>query len=59
MQASKDIDLSTLLRRQPEGERVNRHVVESVNEPQPDFEAMRRLVYGDEHQGKKEERNKR
>lgn len=42
------IDLSEFLRRPPAGEPVNTHVVEAAPEPKPDFEAMRRLVHGDD-----------
>jgi hypothetical protein len=47
-----NIDLSELLRRRPAGEPVNTHVVEATPEPQPDFEAMRKLVHGDESSNK-------
>jgi hypothetical protein len=46
--AVASIDLERLFRPIPVGEPVNMHVVESVKEPEPDFEAMRRLVEGDE-----------
>lgn len=36
--------LSDLVTSKSLGETVNVHVVESVNEPQPDFAAMKRLI---------------
>jgi hypothetical protein len=41
------IDVEELFRPKPVGEPVNMHVVEPVKEPEPDFEAMRRLIQGE------------
>ena len=49
MKALGNIELSEFLRRRPAGEPVNKHVVEATPEPKPDFEAMRKLVHGDDH----------
>jgi hypothetical protein len=38
------IDLEQLFRPKPVGEPVNMHVVERVKEPEPDFEAMQRII---------------
>jgi hypothetical protein len=37
-------DLADILKPKSSGETVNVHVVESAKEPQPDFEAMRRII---------------
>jgi hypothetical protein len=37
-------DFAEIFRPKSSGETVNVHVVESVKEPQPDFEAMRRII---------------
>ena len=39
-------DLADLLRPKSVGEMVNVHVVESIEEPHPDFDAMRRTIEG-------------
>ena len=38
------LKLIELLTPKPRGEYVNGHVIQSVREPAPDYEAMRRLV---------------
>jgi len=40
--------LADLLQPKSAGEPVNVHVVDSVNEPKPDFEAMKRLIESNE-----------
>ena len=40
------IKLADLLKPTEEGEPVNVHVVESTKEPEPDFEALRRMISG-------------
>ncbi len=40
--------LADLLNVKSVGEPVNVHVVESVEEPQPDFDAMQRMIEGTE-----------
>lgn len=42
--------LSDVLKPQARGEPVNTHVVQPVAEPEPDFEAMRRLTTGQSSQ---------
>jgi hypothetical protein len=41
------IDVEQLFRPKPVGEPVNMHVVDPVKQPEPDFEAMRRLIQGE------------
>ncbi len=42
--------LADLLQPKSTGEPVNVHVVESVSEPKPDFDAMKRLIESNEQQ---------
>jgi hypothetical protein len=46
--------LSDALRPKTEGEPVNVHVVRAQKEPQPDFEAMRKLIEGCDDKQRKE-----
>ena len=41
--------MSDVLRPQSSGETVNVHVTQYAVEPKPDYEAMRRLVTGEQH----------
>jgi hypothetical protein len=41
--------LADLVQPKTAGDPVNVHVVEAVNEPKPDFDAMKRLIESDEH----------
>jgi hypothetical protein len=42
------MDIEQLFRPKAVGEPVNMHVVQQAIEPEPDFEAMRRLIQGDD-----------
>lgn len=48
MKSFGSTDFSEVFKPKPIGEPVNSHVVPAVPEPQPDYEAMQRLINGRE-----------